>query len=114
MAKFKHIYCELYKADFYYIACSAKEYARKIEAEFGVNPDVNPDQEGAKFTVLTKGNTSIGVIWLADKTRLDWLAHECAHAAFWLLRSRGLWCEHASEEAYTYLIEYLFREITRK
>ena len=51
---------------------------------------------------LNKQNMGAGIV-----------AHECAHAAIWMLRERG-WTKYAtssnSEETFCYLLEYMVRD----
>lgn len=108
MRKFRHAYIDLYRANFYFIKCSAKYYRDLAKEEFECNV-VKPDG-GGRFDVFEKEGCEIGVIWINEWKHLS---HEIFHAAHWLLQSRGLWLTDASEEAYSYLIEYLdnkFRE----
>lgn len=53
-----------------------------------------------------------GTVWLLWVTSLDdlaALAHEALHVVSGILESRGLTHDGASEEAYTYTMEYIIR-----
>lgn len=42
---------------------------------------------------------------------MGYFAHEVAHVAFQMLRNKGVWHTTSSEESYTYLMQYLTKEI---
>ncbi|MDR2207163.1 MAG: hypothetical protein LBE36_13525 [Flavobacteriaceae bacterium] len=48
---------------------------------------------------------------LKDSFWLSVLVHETLHATIAILKSRNLYLDDSSEEAYTYLNEYIFEEI---
>ena len=110
-AKFKHLYSETYRQNIYYVACSPKEYIKLIQHEFNCVPDVSAKKQGAKFEVYIKKDVEICVIWITDKKRLDFLAHECMHATHYILANRGLWLTDSSEEAYAYLMQWIVSNI---
>ena len=49
-----------------------------------------------------------------DALYLSVLAHECFHAAEFVLRERGMTLTDASDEAYAYYIAWMFRECYRR
>lgn len=82
----------------------------KISAEFvaGSNPHVK-----GKFFCHT-GSGHGGAIWLHDKASLGIITHECFHAAFNLLKARGLEIDYSSEETFAYYQQFLVNEICKK
>ena len=83
---------------------SDKATAREVIEE------VTPNTEGV--TVMTSGRTV--TIYLASPPRdprsVAILIHELSHATNFILREVGILHTESTEEAYTYLLEYLTRE----
>lgn len=50
------------------------------------------------------------VIWLEEK-RADVFIHEISHAAYHLLQAKGINLTYETDEAYAYLVEFLFRKL---
>jgi hypothetical protein len=61
----------------------------------------------------TTGQRVYGTWALFDvnKTTPDIIVHECVHLARTLAHKRGLWFTEETEEAYAYLIQWLFNKI---
>lgn len=66
----------------------------------------------------TKKQTKDYVIWLRGAKRnsedILTISHEALHCTFTVLRDMGIKLSKESEESYTYLQEYLTREIMKK
>lgn len=110
MKKLRHLWIELYGINIYYIRCPRSDYEKRIKAEFGHNaPKAGPDVDG-RFEVHDKDGEKIGVIWLDEDADMGHLVHECLHAAHYFLQDRGLHLSDSAEEAYAYLIQYIFKK----
>lgn len=56
----------------------------------------------------------IATFWISPSADVPVIAHEVLHATFWVLKEKGLTLDDSSEEAYTYFIEWLTREIVKR
>ena len=86
--------------------------SRQAELRQGeVIEEVAPNTEGV--TVTTSGRTV--TIYLASQPRdarsVALLIHELSHATNFILREVGIPHTEDTEEAYTYLLEYIAREV---
>lgn len=70
---------------------------------------------GGRF-IGAKHETSglIAVFWFNPGADLAVIAHEVLHAAYWVLKEKGLTLDDSSEEAYAYFTEWLVREIVKR
>ena len=98
-----HIFDPLYRLNFYAVAGTSHERFRAImKAE--IKHQFEPCTSQGHFYVIERGakkkRQEIGVIWSNDDT--FHLMHECLHATFWAMRSRGMVLSFDSEEAFTY------------
>lgn len=50
------------------------------------------------------------ILWL-EKVRAGLLAHECLHAVNFILKDAGITPTESSEEAYTYLLEWMVEAV---
>lgn len=57
---------------------------------------------------LKKNIRTVTILITKDFLTLNILIHECLHAVFYLLRYLDIQPSEEAEEAYTYLMEYLF------
>lgn len=116
------MYCELY--DFTLYVCIGKPdaamrtYLKPIE-KYGYNHDVYVCNESGftgSFETFLRGTT--GLLWvgraITDPEAHGILAHEIMHATFAILRRSGMKFSQKSEEAYTYLAEWITEKIYRK
>jgi hypothetical protein len=110
MKHFHHIYIDLYGFDIYFIRCRRAMYERKIETEFDLEAPVKQNK-AATSEIYQKDGRLIGVIWLCETATHAHLAHEVFHAVHFFLQNRGLSLTDASEEAYAYLIQWMFEKI---
>ena len=63
--------------------------------------------------ICTRYDTSglFVVFWLKSSADVPVIVHEAFHAVWYFLRDKGLKLSEDSEEAYTYMLEWLMREI---
>lgn len=54
-----------------------------------------------------RNSASPVTIWVKDHTNRTVLTHEMFHAAFFILEQRGMELKGSSEEAYTYLMDFI-------
>lgn len=54
------------------------------------------------------------IIWLHHESQLSTLVHEIVHAAHHLLEKRDTPLSSDTEETYAYLIEFLFKSLTKQ
>lgn len=110
MQKLRHLYIELYGINIYYICCNRAVYKKRIRLEFKQDaPEESSDAAGS-FQVYARSNQPIGVIWLAPTAKIEHLIHECLHCVHFFLDHKGLVLSDNSEEAYAYLIQYIFNK----
>jgi hypothetical protein len=106
----------LYHSSVHFIVTKDIQRAKKL-VERWFEGDCEEWGAGVQGRTLFKPGYA-SVIWLPSfpKTINEYgsLIHETAHATFVLLRSRGLGFTLESEEAFTYLQEYLASEFLRK
>lgn len=75
---------------------------------------------GAKTVWIERPKGCALALWfpswfsLTDPHHLGVLAHECFHAAEFVLRERGMTLTDASDEAYAYYIAWMFRNIYKR
>jgi len=111
MREFKHIWIELYSENIYFIQCTNEQYVKMMERVF--KTIVKPTTASGKFCVINNNNDDAGVIWVKNDINYGLIAHECFHAVCWILSFRGFWLTDSSEEAYSYLLEYLFKQVCK-
>ena len=110
--KFRHIWIGVYGVNIYWVVCDRANYEKLAKSEFGESP---PKLKDGRFEVYVKAKEEICVIWLKKgKANHPELCHEAFHAAHWILQRAGCWLTDSSEEAYAYLIQYIFKEIAKK
>lgn len=94
-----------------------KEFLKTIKQYFKLDPDDEEsflkDNYGAKC--FYHAHHSLGIIRVKQKVDFNlfcgFVAHEVAHFVFMCLSAKGMSLSEDSEEAYTYLIEYITAEI---
>lgn len=98
----------------------AEGLARFVKQKWGIAdfPDDLHTGAGLYTSFMIYGRLT-GLIALDSKfegTPYDYsvLAHECLHAAFHLLRKRGLRYGKQSEEAFTYFTDFLIEKLATK
>jgi hypothetical protein len=69
------------------------------------------DSANAVFNISPNGHWSLA--FAAKKITPGTIAHECLHATFAILESKGIKYNRKSEEAFTYLLDYLVDEVTK-
>lgn len=92
-----------------------------MDTKFGevVEADVGQG-EGAKTMLIKRDRGMAIVLWfprwfsIKNGNHLSVMAHECFHAAEFLLRERGMVLTDSSDEAYAYYIAWMFRECYRR
>lgn len=112
LGKFLRINDRVYRAGFsiYFggdYVLAANEFKNFVGFDFNV-PEITSDAH-------TFYNTDFKnvMIWFKEKYPSPCLvAHECFHAAHYILGRTGLKLTDDSEEAYAYYLEYLIREIS--
>ena len=112
MAKFRHIYIEMFGANVYFICCTRANYEKAIKREFNATA---PSEKGGVYGTVEgydRDGTIIDVIWVDSKYVTNPIvAHECLHVTYHILGRQGLWLTDSSEEAYAYLIQHLIAKI---
>lgn len=109
---FSWVRVPIYRFNVYWKRCSLKDYALLCKNEFDAYEP--PHGDGA-CQVYTKKGQDIVVLWFSPKCKGKHLllikVHECIHAAHYILSRRGLKLSDDSEEAYTYLVDFLMRKL---
>ena len=126
MAKAFEVYIPIYKKYLYVLAGTPKESVEALmeQYELGVKNaetliehlEKHSKNSVGIFTYNEESNTY--TIWLPQEPdTIAWegvLLHEINHAVFYLLDNLGMEHTQASDEAYSYLSEYLYVEIMNK
>lgn len=77
--------------------------------------NIEKDDVGRMIGVKETGLTCV---WVKDNpwmvSGIGILCHELLHAVIWIMNRKGLELADSSEEAYTYLYEYLIEEVLTK
>lgn len=107
-----HIWIDWLRINIYWAICNKQKYEELIFKEFKIKINTEHEIDG-RFRVFIKGKTPIGVIWICKKSQKT-IAHECFHAAYWMLGERGIRPSDETEEVFAYMIEYLVEKITEK
>jgi hypothetical protein len=95
---------------------TAKEFAEFTLRKFGLVVDADTLSGDGVFVSATHEGRDIGIVGFPHKFtgtphEYAMLAHECLHATIEMLGSRGLKLKDASEEAYTYYMDYLIETL---
>jgi len=112
---FKHIFIEVYGVNVYHVCCTREEYDLKIKDEFEMQAPEKSSEIRGTFEIYNKDDVPIYVLWQHKdcSSDLSILVHEVFHTAYGILQNKGLWLTDSSEEAYAYLIQYIFKEILK-
>lgn len=73
-----------------------------------VNAKKNPSVFGRTFFVGTGGGS---IIWLPFPTDPNVYTHEISHAAYHILKAKGVILCDETDEVYAYLVEYLWKKL---
>lgn len=114
MSRIQHIYDEIYRQNIYYVCCpSYAEFCKIMKKELDMDWEQKQKDVDGNFAVIENSGYLIGAIFTKDRSP-DTVAHECLHAVSFFLRSRGIPLNDDTEEAYTYYLQFLVREICGK
>lgn len=72
------------------------------------------DNKNRRGHFTSHTNTSAGGIWLHEKARYGTISHETLHATCHLFRYIGLPLTEDTEEAYTYMQQWMMNTIVKK
>lgn len=101
-----HLFDPIYRLNIWaVVGTSHAEFRKRMKQ--GLRATFEPCRSDGKFYVYTSGKETVGVIWSKDRSIN--LAHECAHAAFWMMRERHIGFHDDAEEAFCYYQSFLYR-----
>lgn len=107
----KFFYDKLFRVNFWiFYKWDYKSYENYLSKEFGLNKDLS-DYHGS-FEVVQKRNNRLHLIWVSDTTKepmLD-LAHECVHAANFVMNNAGVIADFNNDELQAYYVRMLIKE----
>jgi len=109
--KVKVIEVELYHTELYLYVGPNPEACKAISKDFLIL--AQPSSANGGFMMeLSKEDSVVYLVWVSslNKKDLGYLVHEMLHASIAILRNAGLSLGPKSEEAYTYLTEFLFNK----
>lgn len=92
---------------FVFTGGSGTAYQRVVKRDFGADVSVGPHACGHAYVEYGRPFT----MWLETRDNLPALAHEALHIAAGVLEARGLTFANPSEEAYTYTMEDIIRQV---
>lgn len=112
MSDILHIYEPMYRINFYYIlATTQPDFCKILNDELNIEMEPKHDLSFVgRFVTAKKAGTEVGIIWTSNRNP-EFIAHECLHAAFWTMESRGIVLSYSSEEAFTYMLQFLVAEV---
>lgn len=105
-------YDKMFMANFWlFWKWSVKDYQEYLKEEFGVVKDLT--EYYGSFEVFEKENKRIHLIWVSDDSRSPYadLAHECVHAANFVLNQAGVLPDFNNDEAHAYYVRMLMNEV---
>lgn len=122
MAKFKHIPIDIYKRDITVFIGTHDEFKEWVSSyhvpsnwEQLIESIIESDDNSIASYWYNRlnGNGIIELPWHPEKKEeLGVAAHECLHSAIHILSYVNIPCiPHEANEAYTYLLEYLFVKV---
>ena len=77
-------------------------------------PTIKVNESSRRRGHFFKAASGVGAIWLHERSSAGALAHEVYHAAFWLLRDRGVRPSASTEEVFAYFHQHLVEAINAK
>lgn len=111
MAKLRWFYEEMYNFNVDYVRCSRKVYDKLVKARTGLDAPVKHADSLATYEMYPVDDSFVHIVWLNADSGVSQLAHECFHVAHSILQDRGMKLSDDSEEAYAYLIQFLFNKM---
>lgn len=112
MKTFKYIWVPIYQANVWWFRGPRKQYDKLVWKEFKREAPEKRITVNATVEEYLIGDQRVHVIWLKNH-KVHVLAHECFHAAYHILRDRGVYLTDGSEEAFAYLMDFLIQEIRK-
>jgi len=116
----RHYYVDVFDTDIVLVSCEIKDILDELST---ILPKARLDliESSLKeqpIEALTKARQypmdgGGSVIWIGPEQPLSVLVHELMHATFHLLEVKGVKYCSDSEEVYTYLMESMFKGLTR-
>lgn len=113
----------IYKNNIVLVCCPAAQITKRVRS-------VLPEDSANEVLESGFGNASgvmgrfcgvrhdssgcIAVFWLNPIADAPVVAHEALHAVYWLMKEKGLTLNDESQEAYTYYLEWLLREMSAR
>ncbi len=105
----KLLYVELYKAPVYLV--TDRKTADEVIAFFAAEDKSFDGLFGSCITATSRDGNVVNVVVVLDNDPST-LVHECGHCAFAILEPRGVPVSRGSDEAYCYLLGYLFDKLS--
>ena len=93
-----------------FVGGSLAQFASIVKQDVG--GDVNVEDYHTGYTYLAPGVSWF--LWVDSLDNVPTLAHEAFHVASGILEARGLALSRDSEEAYTYTLEHIMRQVLDK
>lgn len=111
----KKLFVPIYKAPIYFLSnCSEKE-AKKQFKPYGFDTEWREGAMGKTIaTYFEDDGTIIYGLWIREIRDLSYLVHEVCHLANFILQDRRIVIYPENDEAFAYLVEYLFKELRKK
>jgi hypothetical protein len=111
--RFRHIWIPIYDWNLWVGRGTRASYRVSILQEFGKESPAKSSTCGATFETYLQQGQWIGVLWFKPNCRERDEVHEVFHAVHYLTKTRGMYLDDASEEAYCYLMAFIWKELKR-
>lgn len=118
-----HWFDPLYKNNIVLICCPAKQIAARVRSIVPHGSAQEVLDTGFADAVGVMGRFCgvrhetggcIAVFWINPDADAPVVAHEALHAVCWFMKEKGMPLGDDSQEAYTYYLEWLLREIATR
>lgn len=113
MKKLIHIYEKTFGTNIYYSGVKTfKEFKKQFQKQFP-GFEIKNYEMGTFINIEQLNGNQYGILWCKNDN-LFVLIHEAAHAAFWLMDSKGILISKENEETFAYIQEFIVQEIMEK
>ena len=106
MMRYKFIHIDIYKAELFLCEGDPEKVQKYITERTGIKDKLKFGEEEA----VTYTCGGYAVCYFNKKCTIPLLAHELLHVVIYILSRAGISLSNDSDEAYTYLLEFLMKK----